>query len=145
VEKINALCFLSVVTIGELRRGIEIVRHRGDIQQLAVLESWLESVLEEYQDRILDFTEEIAQCWGRLRVPNPENEVDKQIAATAYVHGLAVITRNTNHFMGCGVKIINPFSDNSTEPTNYTKERGQWLDGLTLEEIISDIKAKRDG
>lgn len=103
--------FLSAVTIGELRRGVEIVRHRGDLRQAENLEQWLESVLVEYQDSILEFTEEIAHVWGKMRVPHYENALDKQIAATAYIHGLTVVTRNESDFIACGVKVVNPFSD----------------------------------
>jgi len=62
--------FLSVVTVGELRRGVEIIRHRGDRQQADRLDAWLEMVLSDYAENILDFTSEAAQVWGRLRVPH---------------------------------------------------------------------------
>jgi predicted nucleic acid-binding protein len=57
----------------------------------------------------LPFDEEIAHVWGRLRVPNPENALDKQIAATALIHDLAVVTRNTAHYTSTGVRLRNPF------------------------------------
>ena len=106
----NEALFLSVVTIGELRRGVELIRHRGDQPQALRLERWLQDVLTEYADQILDFDAEAAQVWGRLRVPHPENELDKQIAATALVHGLTVVSRNTAHFASSGVPTLNPFS-----------------------------------
>jgi len=65
--------------------------------------------LEEYADHILDFTVEEAQVWGRLRVPHYENALDKQIAATALVYGLTLVTRNVDDFTGTGVQLINPF------------------------------------
>ena len=101
--------FLSVVTIGELRRGVELVRHRGDYEQAALLEKWLETLLEDYRDFILDFSVEEAQVWGRLRVPGHENALDKQIAATALTYDLCVVTRNTQDFIGTGVRLLNPF------------------------------------
>lgn len=101
--------FLSVITIGELRRGVELVRHRGDLQQANQLEQWLEQILEKYRDYILLLDEEIAQLWGRLRVPNPENALDKQIAATALLHDLTVVTRNHKDFSSVGIKTLNPF------------------------------------
>jgi hypothetical protein len=55
------------------------------------------------------FDEDIAQLWGRIRVPNPENAIDKQIAATALVHDLIVVTRNHKDFSSTGVKTLNPF------------------------------------
>jgi predicted nucleic acid-binding protein len=52
----------------------------------------------------------MAQVWGRLRVPHPENALDKQIAATALMHDLAVVTRNVPHFESAGVRLVNPFA-----------------------------------
>ena len=61
-------------------------------------------------DAILAFDQETAQIWGRLRAPHPENPLDKQIAATALIHDLTVVTRNTDHYQPTGVKIVNPFA-----------------------------------
>ncbi len=102
--------FLSVISIGELRRGVEMIRHRGDDAQALKLESWLEKLLVQQHDHILDFDAASAQVRGRLRVPHPENELDKQIAAIALVHDLTVVSRNTAHFSPCGVRIRNPFT-----------------------------------
>ncbi len=102
--------FLSVVTVGELRRGVELIRHRGDEPQARLLERWLQGILSAYADWILDFDAEAAQVWGRLRVPHPENELDKQIAATALIHDLTVVSRNAAHFAASGVPTLNPFS-----------------------------------
>ena len=101
--------YLSVVTIGELRRGIELIRHRGDALQAQQLEAWLQTVLTEYADCILPMDEEIAQIWGRLRVPHPEHALDKQIAATALIYSLTVVTRNQRDFEATGVRVLNPF------------------------------------
>ena len=79
--------FLAPVTIGELRR----------------------EVLQIYSDRVLDLDGDAAQIWGRLRVPNSHNAIDKQIAAIALLHDLTVVTRNTDDFAGCGVRLLNPF------------------------------------
>ena len=101
--------YLSVVTIGELRRGVEKIRHRGDAPQARRLEQWLANICEDYADAILPFDQEMAQLWGRLRVPHPENPLDKQIAATALIHELSVVTRNVAHFAGTGVRLVDPF------------------------------------
>ena len=58
--------FISVVTVGELRRGVELILHRGDNQQANQLEKWLETLLVEYRDSILDINQDIGQLWGRL-------------------------------------------------------------------------------
>jgi len=102
--------YVSVITVGEIRRGIELMRHRGDARQARQLESWLELILKEFEDHILDFAHDEAQLWGRLRVPHPENAIDKQIAATALTHDLTLVTRNTDHFEGLDVRILNPFA-----------------------------------
>ncbi len=102
--------YLSVVTIGELRRGIEQIRYRNDLKQANLLEIWFQDVFAEYQDHILEFDVETAQVWGKLRVPQPQNFLDKQIAATALIHDLIVVTRNTSDFQCTGVKVLNPFS-----------------------------------
>lgn len=102
--------YVSVVTIGELRRGIELIQHRGDTKQAGLLEKWLGLILEDYQDNILEINQDTAQLWGKLRAPHPENALDKQIAATALIHGLTVVTRNEKDFTKIGVKVLNPFS-----------------------------------
>lgn len=101
--------YLSVITIGELRRGVELIRLRGDAEQAGLLEDWLSAVLDQFADKVLAFDADAAQVWGRLRVPNPEHALDKQIAATALVHDLTVVTRNSADFAGTGVKVMNPF------------------------------------
>jgi predicted nucleic acid-binding protein len=102
--------FMSVVSVGELRRGVESIRYRGDTRQANQLEKWLANLLVEYQDHILDITQDIAQLWGRLRVPHPENALDKQIAATALIYELTVVTRNHRDFVKSGVRVLNPFT-----------------------------------
>jgi len=103
--------YLSAITVGELRRGVELIRHRGDEPQAQLLERWMRNVLRDYQNQILTFDADAAQVWGRLRVPHPEHELDKQIAAIALVHDLTVVTRNVQHFRAGGVKLLNPFSN----------------------------------
>ena len=102
-------CYLSAVSVGELRRGIELIRHRGNHPQATLLEAWLTAVLDDYGERILPFDADAAQVWGRLRVPRAEHELDKQIAAIALVHDLTVVTRNSADFAGTGVRLVNPF------------------------------------
>jgi predicted nucleic acid-binding protein len=105
----SAELYLSAITIGEIRQGVERVRHRGDAPQAKRLERWLDQITGAYAQAILPFDEECAQVWGRLRVPNSENPLDKQIAATALIYGLIVVTRNTAHYAPTGVPQLNPF------------------------------------
>jgi predicted nucleic acid-binding protein len=101
--------YLSAQTIGEIRRGLENIRHRGDLPQTRKLEKWLDLVVSDYADKILAFDDECAQVWGRLMSPHPEHPIDKQIAAIALIHDLTVVTRNVDDFRGTGVGIKNPF------------------------------------
>ena len=103
--------FISVVTVGELRRGVESIRYRGDVRQANQLEKWLENLMAEYQDHILDINQDIAQLWGRLRASHPENALDKQIAATALIYELTVVTRNHKDFVKTGVHVLNLFTE----------------------------------
>jgi len=106
----KAALYLSVITIGELRQGVEIVRHRGDLTQANRLERWLHRVTTDHSDAILSFDEDGAHIWGRLRVPHRENPLDKQIAATALIYDLTIVTRNVSHYEPTGVRFCNPFS-----------------------------------
>ncbi len=103
--------FISVVTVGELRRRVERIRYRGDLRQAERLEQWLTTTLEEYRENILDIDPDIAQLWGRLRVPLPEHALDKLVAATALSYDLTVVTRNHKGFIGTGVRLVDPFGD----------------------------------
>lgn len=101
--------YLSVVTIGEIRRGLENVRARGDREQAGRLEAWLDKVVTDFSDRILEFDLDCAQVWGKLMSPHPQHPIDKQIAASALIYDLTVVTRNTDDFVSSGVRSLNPF------------------------------------
>lgn len=107
----KANLYISVITIGELRRGVDLIRYRGDRPQADLLEAWLQTILDDYADHILDFTAIEAQVWGKLRVPQSQNAIDKQIAAIALVCGLTLVTRNISDFAETGVSLLNPFDD----------------------------------
>jgi predicted nucleic acid-binding protein len=100
--------YLSVLTIGEIRRGIEILRGR-DPTQATVLDTWLTALRTGYLDRLLPVTTEISEEWGRLNVPDPVPTVDGLLAATARVHGLTLVTRNTRDLVRTGVRLLDPF------------------------------------
>lgn len=101
--------YIAVQSIGEIRRGLENIRQRGDVPQSLRLEAWLDEVVTHYADRILGFDLDCAQVWGRLMSPHPQRPVDKQIAAMALIHDLTVVTRNVDDFRGLGVRLLNPF------------------------------------
>ena len=105
----NTPLYLSAITIGELRQGVENIRHRGDAAQAKQLEQWLDRLIRDYANTILAFDADTAQVWARLRVPDAENPLDKQIAATALIHDLTIVTRNTAHYASTGVECLNPF------------------------------------
>ncbi len=103
--------YLASVTIGELRRGVELIRYRGDTRQANVLGRWLDALLAEYGENVLSFDADAAQLWGRLRVPHPQNPLDKQVAAIALLYDLTLVTRNVKHFADTGVKLLDPFTE----------------------------------
>lgn len=100
--------FLSVVSLGEIERGIEKKRH-DDPVFAAALTRWLEDLLRLYGDRVLPVTPTIARRWGILSAQHGNDGVDLLIAATALVHGLQIATRNVRHFAPLDVATVNPF------------------------------------
>ena len=101
--------YLSVVTVGELRRAIERIRHREGLRRSGPLEYWLETILDEYAEQILGIGPDIAQLWGAIRLPRTASVLDRQIAATARIHELTLVTRKERFFAGSGVPVCNPF------------------------------------
>ena len=100
--------FLSVLVVGELRRGA-ILKRRTDRAAADALEQWIARLTHLYSDRILPVTLEIAQEWGRLSALRPIPPEDGLLAATANVHRLTFVTHNTRNVQGLGVAILNPW------------------------------------
>lgn len=100
--------FLSVVTIGEIERGI-LLQQTKNAPFGSTLAKWLETILHRYADRILDIDTAVARRWGRLSAEVGHDSADLLIAATAQAHGLTVVTRNLRHFVPTGVKVFNPW------------------------------------
>jgi toxin FitB len=101
--------FLSVITLGEIRKGIELKRatHPSDAAQL---EAWLQSLVLQYGSRILAFDAEAADGWGRIIAAHPTVPVeDGQLAALALRHGQTLATRNVGHIARTGVAYFDPF------------------------------------
>jgi predicted nucleic acid-binding protein len=101
--------FLSVLVLGEIRRGIESIRRR-DPPTATRLESWLARITTEHGNRVLPVTAAIAEVWGRFNVPDPLPVIDSLLAATAHEHGLTVVTRNTRDVERTGVPVLDPFA-----------------------------------
>jgi predicted nucleic acid-binding protein len=109
----SAGLFLSVLSIGEIRLGIERLR-RKDGAQAQALESWLDGLAISFADRIIGIDADTAQEWGRLNVPDPLPVIDGLLAASAKVRGWTLVTRNTADLARCGVTLVNPFQPSPT-------------------------------
>ena len=101
--------FVSVITMGEIERGIARQRAR-DANFAAALAAWLDRVLVLYGERILPFDLQVARRWGQLSATLGNDSADLIISATALEHGLTVVTRNVSYFEPTGVPTLNPFN-----------------------------------
>ncbi|MEM9035379.1 MAG: type II toxin-antitoxin system VapC family toxin [Actinomycetota bacterium] len=106
----SADLWLSVLTIGELRRGALLVARR-DAAAGQAIGSWLESVIADFGDRLLPVSTPIVERWARLNVPDPVPVVDGLLAATALEHDLALVTRNAQDVASTGAVLVNPFEE----------------------------------
>ena len=100
--------FLSALSLGELQAGVELTR-RQDSKKAAEIEGWIDQVTQSYQ--ILPMDTYAFREWARLMDGHTSDLMeDAMIAATARVHGLAVVTRNVRDFSSLKVELVNPFS-----------------------------------
>ena len=109
---IDAEIFLSVLVLGEIRRGIEL-RRKNDPQAALDLERWLKGLVQQYTSRLLPITLEIADRWGQLGLSQPLPSIDGLLAATALQHDLTLVTRNVADVARTGVHVLNPFERSS--------------------------------
>jgi predicted nucleic acid-binding protein len=100
--------FLSAITLLEIELGVLRLTRR-DPEQSKPLRAWIEKTLQDFAGRIIPIDAEVALRCAALHVPNPRPDRDAYIAATALVHDLTVVTRNTRDFEGTGVKLLNPW------------------------------------
>jgi predicted nucleic acid-binding protein len=101
--------FLSVLTIGEIERGIERQRNL-DLPFAESIADWLDKIVRMYEGRILAIDVAVARRWGRLSHRIGNKGLDLAIAATALKHGLTVVTRNVSDFEPTGVPVLDPFN-----------------------------------
>ncbi len=109
-ESINLTeCFISAISVLEIEKGI-LSKERKDEQQGILLRRWFEGqVLPEFSDRIIAVDKAVALCCASLHIPDKRSEADALIAATAIVHGMTVVTRNTDDFSGMHAPLLNPW------------------------------------
>lgn len=100
--------FLSVLVVGELRHGIELLR-RKDKEAARSLDRWLRRLEHDYGDRILAATLPICERWSRLGLERAIPPIDGLLAATAIEHRLTLVTRNVAHIDQSGADALNPF------------------------------------
>ena len=103
--------YLSVLVVGEIRQGIERLRRRGDEQQAAMFEAWLTVLKEEFADRLLPVSTEVAERWGRPNAAGPVPVVDGLLAATAVEHDLTLVTRESGTLDATGARLLNPWTE----------------------------------
>ncbi len=101
--------YISVLTLGEIRQGIEQIKRR-DVQAAAALEVWLTQIKAESMNLVLPVTQEITDRWGIINVPDKMPAIDGLLAATALIHDLTLVTRNIRDVERSGVKLFNPFN-----------------------------------
>ena len=104
----DADLYLSVLVLGEIRKGIELARRRDSVKAKA-LESWLTQVDAAFGDRVLPIDRAVTDEWGRMSARRPIPVIDGLLAATAKVHRMTLVTRNDANVSGVGAMVLNPF------------------------------------
>jgi predicted nucleic acid-binding protein len=107
----NNAIYISVLTIGEIRRGIEKIQKRDEVAAIS-LENWLQQVKKNARGRILPITEAISNRWGMINAGDPLPVIDSFLAATALEHDLVLVTRNISDVERSGARLLNPFDEN---------------------------------
>jgi predicted nucleic acid-binding protein len=101
--------FVSVLVVGEIQQGVDRLRAR-EPRRATAYDGWLRRLRTDFADRLLPITEAIAIEWGRLNARTTLPVIDGLMAATARVHALTVVTRNTPDYQRSGVSILDPFA-----------------------------------
>ena len=106
--------FISVLSLGEIRKGIEMVRSK-DAKQALALEAWMENLKSGYAEAVLPVCSRVADVWGHLQAERTLPVIDGLLAATARVHYLKIATRNTEDFQELGIDVVNPFEGEGSD------------------------------
>ena len=99
---------VSVLVLGEIRKGVELARRR-DPQKARALETWLKDLVSDFGGRILPVDAAVAEEWGRMAAVRPVPAIDALLAATAKTNGHTLVTRNATDVAGLDVEVLNPF------------------------------------
>jgi predicted nucleic acid-binding protein len=105
----SAGLFLSVLTLGELRKGVEAKRQSNDAATVARLEAWVDDIETTFADRVLPVDVAAARLWGELSARRSLPVIDTLIAATAIIRDLTLVTRNTRDVAATGVPLFDPW------------------------------------
>ena len=104
----DADIYLSVLVIGEIRKGIERARPNNPVQASA-LEQWLTELVRSFTERIMPIDQAVADEWGRMSAKRSLSTIDALLAATAKVNGMTLATRNISDVVNLGVRVLDPF------------------------------------
>lgn len=124
-QTVDSELFLPVQVVGEIRAGIAKAERNGDRRKAEIYEEWLGSLLQEYEDRIIQFDADCAQVWGTLLSGEKKDPhtIDKQIAAIALLWDLTLVTRDNGGgfraVAGRGFKVLNPFKSGPANPVTH--------------------------
>lgn len=102
--------FLSMLVLGEIRKGVELARPRDAAKAIA-LERWLQEVETAFDGRVFGIDNAVSDQWGRMSAIRSVPVIDGLLAATALVYGLTLVTRNDRDIAGLGATVLNPFKD----------------------------------
>jgi len=101
--------YLSVLTLGEIAKGADLLGRRDPVAGAALME-WLDKLRQSFADRLLPINAEVAETWGRLAAVRPLPVIDGLLAATALTRRMTFVTRNGADVAGTGVRIVDPWA-----------------------------------
>jgi toxin FitB len=104
----DADIYLSVLVVGEIRKGIERARPNNPVQASA-LEQWLTELVRSFTERIMPIDQAVADEWGRMSAKRSLSTIDALLAATAKVNRMTLATRNISDVVNLGVRVLDPF------------------------------------